>query len=67
VPLAFIQMIGDEGRLLIAKAQVLEQLGNVEDVGEDAKAIVNQLLDHGRAPAGPAKASLQRPLVNEVS
>jgi hypothetical protein len=41
MPLAFIEMRGDEGRFLIAKAQVLEQLGDVEDVVEDAKALVN--------------------------
>jgi len=40
-------MIGDEGRFLKAKAQVLQQLGDVEDVVEDAEAVVNQLLDHG--------------------
>jgi hypothetical protein len=57
-------MIGDEGRLLIAKPQVLEQLGDVEDVVEDAEAVVNQLLEHGRSPAGTAKARWQRALVN---
>src|SRR5688572_30144204 len=50
-------MIGDERRFLIAEAQVFEQLGDVEDVVEDAEAVVNQLLNHGRAPAGPAETS----------
>src|SRR5262249_11506123 len=34
----FIQMIGDKGRFLKAKAQVFQQLGDVEDVVEDAEA-----------------------------
>src|SRR5262245_32421377 len=58
-------MCGDERRFLIAKAQVLEQLGNVEDIVEDAEAVADQLLNHGRAPAGAAKPRLERPLVNE--
>jgi hypothetical protein len=32
---------------LRAEAQVLQQLGDVEDVIEDAEAVVNPLLDHG--------------------
>src|SRR5262249_35219950 len=65
LPFGFIQMIGDKGRFLKAKAQVLQQLGDVEDVVEDAEAVGNQLLDHGRAPAGTAEPRLARPFVNE--
>src|SRR5215475_8647376 len=65
LPFVFIKMIGDEGRFLKAKAQVLQQLGDVEDVVEDAEAVINQLLDHGRAPAGTAKPRLARSFVNE--
>src|SRR5258708_859708 len=60
-------MSGDKRRFLIANAQVLEQLGQVEDMVEDAQAVVNQRLNHGRAPAGAAKARLPRPLINEGS
>src|SRR5215467_568549 len=65
LPFVFIKMIGDKGRFLKAKAQVLQQLGYVEDVVEDAEAVGNQLLDHGRTPAGAAEPRLDRPLVNE--
>src|SRR2546423_11721599 len=58
-------MIRDEGRFLKAKAQVLQQLGDIEDVVEDAEALVNALLDHGRTPAGTAEPGLDWPLVNE--
>src|SRR5215510_15083200 len=65
LPFGFIQMIGDKGRFLKAKAQVLQQLGDVEDVVEDAEAVGNQLLDHGRTPAGTAEPRLDRPLIKE--
>src|SRR5262245_22000278 len=65
LPFGFIKMIRDEGSFLKAKAQVLQQLGDVEDVVEDAEAVVNQLLDHGRTPAGTAEPRLDRPCVNE--
>jgi len=61
LPLACIQMLGDDGRFVRAQAQVLQSLGDGEDVGEDAEALVNQLLDHGRAPAGTATTGLGRP------
>jgi hypothetical protein len=57
-------MRGDERRFWIATAQVLEQLGHVEDVRADAKAVAYQLLHHRRAPAGAAKTRLDWPLVN---
>ena len=38
--LLFIQMIRDEGRFVKAQAEVFQQLGNREDVGEDAKTFV---------------------------
>src|SRR4029453_8018371 len=59
------EMIGDKGRFLIAKAEVLQQLGDVKDVVEDAEAVVDQLLDHGRTPAGTAETGFDRPLVQE--
>jgi hypothetical protein len=65
LPLACIEMLGDEGGFWIATAQVLESLGTGEDVGEDPKALVNQRLDHGRAPAGAAETSLDRSCVKE--
>src|SRR5215510_1125190 len=65
LPFGFIQMSGDKGRFLKAKAQGLQQLGDVEDVVEDAEAVVNQLLDHGRTPAGAAEPRLDWPFVNE--
>src|SRR5262245_7487451 len=65
LPFVFIQMRGDKGRFLKAEAQVLQQLSDVEDVVEDAEAVVNQLLDHGRTPAGAAEPRLARPLVNK--
>jgi hypothetical protein len=64
-PLACIKMSGDKGRFLIAKAQVLQQLGDVEDVVEEAEAVVNHLLDHGRRPAGTPETGLERSLVNQ--
>jgi hypothetical protein len=57
-------MSGDKGRFLKAKAQVLQQLGDIEDVVEDPEAVVNSLLDHGRTPAGAAETGLVA-LVNE--
>src|SRR5918994_1757185 len=41
VPLVCIKMSRDEGGFLIAKAQVLQQLRDVEDIVEDAEAVVN--------------------------
>ena len=58
-------MIGDESRFLEAKAQVLQQLRDVEDVVEDTEAVVYQRLDHGRAPAGAVEPGLDRPFLNE--
>jgi hypothetical protein len=58
-------MIGDESRFLTAKAQVLQQLRDVEDVVEDTEAVVNELLDHGRAPAGAAEPGLDWPFLKE--
>ena len=63
LPFVCIKMSGDTGGFLKAKAQVLQQLGDGEDVVEDAEAVVNQLLDHGRTPAGAAAPRLDRPLV----
>jgi hypothetical protein len=34
LPLLFIEMIGDKGRFLLAKAEVFQQLGDVEDIIE---------------------------------
>src|SRR5215471_13215239 len=65
LPFCFIKMVGDKGRFLKAKAQGLQHLGDGEDVGEDAEAVANQLLDHGRTPAGAAAPRLARPFVNE--
>src|SRR5262249_47350240 len=64
LPFGFIEMIGDKSRFLKAKAQVLQQLGDVEDIVEDAEAVVNELLDHGRAPAGTTAPRLAGPFVN---
>jgi hypothetical protein len=60
-----VQMSGDKRRFWGAQAEVLESWGDGEDGGDDAAAVVNHLLDHGRAPAGPAKPRLDRPLVQE--
>src|SRR5262245_57670277 len=54
-------------RLLKAKAQVLEQLGDVEHIVVDPEALVNELLDHGRTPAGTAEPHLDRPLLDPGS
>ena len=62
-----IEMSRDEGRFLKAKAQILQQLGDIENIIVDAEAVVNELLDHGRTPAGPAEPCLDRPLLNEGS
>src|SRR4051794_30902900 len=57
-------MIRDEGRFLKAQAQVLQQLGDIEDVVEDTETVVNQPLNHGRTPAGAAEPGLDWPLFN---
>jgi hypothetical protein len=59
-------MSGDKRRFLKAEAQVLQQLRDVEDIREDAKAIINHLLDHGRTPAGAAETGFAWPLLNEL-
>src|SRR5262249_54756700 len=41
LPFGVVKLIGDKRRFLIAQAPVLQQLGNIEDVVEDPKAIVN--------------------------
>ena len=61
LPLVCIEMDGDQSRFLVAKAQVLQQLSDGEDVVEDAETVVNQLLDHGRAPAVTAQPGLTGP------
>ena len=63
VPCACIQRRRDAGRFLRADAQVLQPLGDGADVGNDAEAVVNPLLDQGRAPAGTATTGVDRPRV----
>jgi hypothetical protein len=62
-PRACLQMRGDEGRLWLATAPVLQPLGDGEDGGEEAPAGVNHGLEHRRTPAGAAAPGLDRPLV----
>jgi hypothetical protein len=65
LPLVFLQMSGDHGGFGKAQAPVLQQLGAGEDVVDAAEAVVNQLLEPGRTPAGAAAPRLDRPLVHE--
>jgi hypothetical protein len=67
LPLVFIEMIGDAGRFLIAEAEVLEQLRNVEHMVVDPETLVNELLDHGRTPAGTPEPRLDWSLLNPRS
>ena len=59
-------MSGDKRRFLKAEAQILQQLRDVKDIIEDAKAVINQLLDHGRTPAGAAEPGLAWAFLNEL-
>ena len=52
VVLGFVKRLGDQHRFLLALAEVCEQLGDGEDIVQDAEAIINQLRNHGRAPVG---------------
>jgi hypothetical protein len=63
LPFGFITRSGDQGGLWKAKAHVLQQLGAGEDGGEDAEAVVNPRLEHGRTPAGAAAPHRDRPRV----
>src|SRR5215475_746186 len=59
-------MIRDEGRFLIAEAQILEQLRHVEHIVVDSEALVHELLEQRRTPAGTTAPSFDRPIINET-
>jgi hypothetical protein len=61
-----IKMSQDKGRFLQAKASDFEQLGDREDMVEDAAAVLNQPLHQGRTPAGAAAHSLDWSLLKEL-
>jgi hypothetical protein len=46
-----VQMVGDEARLLIRKAQAAQQLTQIVDVIETPKLALDQILDQGTVPA----------------
>src|SRR6266850_4413090 len=61
--LGIVQMIGDQGGFLVAIAELLEQLGDIEDVVIDPKALVEQRLNHWGTPARGGQTRLHWPLV----
>ena len=62
-PLVLVKRIGDQGGFLIAEAKVVQPWGDVEDMVEDAAAVVNELLRHGCAPTSTAETGLDGPLL----
>ena len=49
-------MIRDKARLLIGKAQIVEQGRKIMRMIQDAKAALDEVLDHRRVPAARGRA-----------
>ena len=66
LPLGFVAMRRTRP-LAEAEASVFEPLRHGEDMVVDPEALVHELLDHGRTPAGATEPAVTGPLINQSS
>lgn len=66
LPRHFVEMIRDKSSFLKTEAEILQQLGNVEDAVADSEFLDHQVLNHGRTPTCAVETTESRSRFNQA-